>query len=107
MTNTHWYQSAGLHACYGEEEGNKIIAPYKKKPTVVVAMMFGTQSGFGRMVGAIEAKFAEHLKRGKQCMPESLPDQPVINQLFYSGKFGDAARTVRYGEGPGLSVRHD
>ena len=130
LTNAHWYQIVSAEKCYGEEEGGKMVAPYRKKPVLVNAMIFGTRRvGINRFTEQLVIQFMANIERGEKCVPphhrpagqasprcarkplrcQSLgawqsAEQPLINQLYYAGKFGASATALAYGDGPAISV---
>eukprot|EP00658_Telonema_sp_P-2_P080762 TRINITY_DN8106_c0_g1_i3.p1 TRINITY_DN8106_c0_g1~~TRINITY_DN8106_c0_g1_i3.p1 ORF type:complete len:418 (+),score=114.77 TRINITY_DN8106_c0_g1_i3:46-1254(+) len=104
MTNDHWFSWSSMHNCYGREQGDKIVAPYRKLPVLCSGTVIGNGVGIQRYATVMTNHFYDLIELGEKCVTPSVVDQAVQIQLYYHGKFGPETGTLKYGEGPVLTI---
>jgi hypothetical protein len=85
-TNTHWFSWQSLHKCYGSDQGEEILKPYKHKPVVCSGTVIGTRSGLQRYARVITEEFYALVERGETCVTPNVVDQAIHIQLWYHGR---------------------
>eukprot|EP01062_Namystynia_karyoxenos_P032074 TRINITY_DN23701_c0_g1_i1.p2 TRINITY_DN23701_c0_g1~~TRINITY_DN23701_c0_g1_i1.p2 ORF type:complete len:485 (+),score=115.88 TRINITY_DN23701_c0_g1_i1:80-1534(+) len=98
VDTTHWFAKMATH-CYGEDTYRE----YSGSAMLCSGQLLGTARGIEALLGAYTSEMRRNAGKHAGCVPPELPDQPLLNHLFYHKRLG-GTRAVPYGEGPVLTV---
>lgn len=104
MSNEHWFSWSSMHTCYGPAKGEEIVKHYKPKPVLCSGTVLGSKPGITRYARVMSEHFFELIKLGEKCVTPNVVDQAVQIRLYYEGRFGEGTTTIKYGDGPVLTI---
>ena len=110
--NAHWYgadpaNQSTFADCY-KEQGVESTAPdldneepvaegFSTQPLLVSALTFGRSTGINRFTVQLVERFNALEEQGGKCVHPAVQEQLLINQLYYTNKFGPSATALTYG----------
>eukprot|EP00928_Gymnodinium_smaydae_P012134 TRINITY_DN14414_c0_g2_i6.p1 TRINITY_DN14414_c0_g2~~TRINITY_DN14414_c0_g2_i6.p1 ORF type:complete len:484 (-),score=55.77 TRINITY_DN14414_c0_g2_i6:143-1594(-) len=93
--NSHWFSTASLDSCYGEDS----LQPRDSKPMLCSGTLVGSREGLLEVLTLLEDEFMRNVAEGPRCYPPKCVDQAVLNYMYYEGLLGARTTTFKYGTG--------